>query len=77
MLFLVWSVVILLAKYGQNRLAYYFAVNAALLVGYAGGAIPEAVLKWGEWSWRIDTKNIGMSHILSLAIVVIVVLFFA
>ncbi|MBU4374233.1 MAG: hypothetical protein KJ714_07315 [Euryarchaeota archaeon] len=49
MLFLVWSIVMLLAMYGQNRWAYYVAVNAALLVGYAGGAISEAVLKWGGW----------------------------
>jgi len=39
MLFLVWSIVMLVAMYGQNRWAYYFAMNAALLVGIAGGAI--------------------------------------
>lgn len=77
MLVLVWSIVMLLAMYGQNRWAYYFAANAALLVGYAGGGIIEAVLKWGGWQWRIDPKSIGISHILSLAIVVIVVLFFS
>jgi dolichyl-diphosphooligosaccharide--protein glycosyltransferase len=77
MLFLVWSIVMLLAMYGQNRWAYYFAVNAALLVGFAGGGICDAVLKWGGWQWQIDTKNIGISHILSLAIVVISVIFFA
>jgi dolichyl-diphosphooligosaccharide--protein glycosyltransferase len=33
-LFLVWSVVILLAVLGQRRFGYYFAVNAALLTGY-------------------------------------------
>lgn len=77
MLFLVWSIVMLVAMYGQNRWAYYFAVNAALLVGYAGGFICEAVLKWGGWDWQIDAKNIGISHILSLAIAVLVVIFFA
>ncbi|MBU4139763.1 MAG: oligosaccharyl transferase, archaeosortase A system-associated, partial [Euryarchaeota archaeon] len=77
MLFLVWSIVMLVAMYGQNRWAYYFAVNAALLVGLSGGFICEAVLKWGGWNWQIDAKNFGISQILSLAIVVIVVIFFA
>jgi dolichyl-diphosphooligosaccharide--protein glycosyltransferase len=77
MVLLVWSAVMLLAVFGQNRWAYYFAVNTALLVGYAGGTIFEAALKWGGWDWRIDPKNIGISHILSLGITVIVVIFFA
>jgi oligosaccharyl transferase (archaeosortase A-associated) len=33
-LFLVWSVVMLLAVLGQRRFGYYYAVNAALLTGY-------------------------------------------
>jgi oligosaccharyl transferase (archaeosortase A-associated) len=33
-LFLVWSVVMLLAVLGQRRFGYYFAINAALLTGY-------------------------------------------
>lgn len=44
-LFLVtWCLIILLAMLGQNRFAYYFAVNVALLSGY---------LCWKilEWSW--------------------------
>jgi dolichyl-diphosphooligosaccharide--protein glycosyltransferase len=77
LLFLVWSIVMLIAMYGQNRWAYYFAVNAALLVGYAGGAICDTVLKWGGWNWQIDMKNIRISHILSLAIAILVVIFFA
>jgi len=32
--FLVWSVVMLLAVLGQRRFGYYYAVNAALLTGY-------------------------------------------
>ncbi len=31
---LVWSLVILMATFGQRRFAYYFAVNVALLTGY-------------------------------------------
>jgi dolichyl-diphosphooligosaccharide--protein glycosyltransferase len=33
-LFLVWSVVMLMAVLGQRRFGYYYAVNAALLTGY-------------------------------------------
>jgi dolichyl-diphosphooligosaccharide--protein glycosyltransferase len=33
-LFMVWSVVMLLAILGQRRFGYYYAVNAALLTGY-------------------------------------------
>jgi oligosaccharyl transferase (archaeosortase A-associated) len=33
-LFLVWSVVMLLAILGQRRFGYYYAINAALLTGY-------------------------------------------
>jgi len=33
-LLLVWSVVMLIATFGQHRFAYYFAVNAAILTGY-------------------------------------------
>jgi dolichyl-diphosphooligosaccharide--protein glycosyltransferase len=34
MLLLIWSLLMLLATFGQNRFAYYFAVNAALLTAY-------------------------------------------
>jgi oligosaccharyl transferase (archaeosortase A-associated) len=33
-LFLVWSIVMLLAVLGQRRFAYYYTINAALLTGY-------------------------------------------
>ena len=32
----VWSVLILLAIYGQNRFAYYYSVNVSVLGGYVG-----------------------------------------
>ena len=38
-LFLVWSLVMLMAVLGQRRFSYYYAINAALLTGY--------------FSWRI------------------------
>jgi len=33
-LLFVWSVIMLVATFGQNRFAYYFAVNVAILTGY-------------------------------------------
>lgn len=42
-LFLVWSMVILYACFGQNRFAYYYAVNVALLCGLASWKITEFV----------------------------------
>jgi len=33
-LFLVWSIVMLMAVLGQRRFAYYYTINAALLTGY-------------------------------------------
>lgn len=44
-LFLVWSVVMLFATLGQNRFAYYFAVNVALLNGYLCWKVLECILK--------------------------------
>ena len=34
MLFLVWSIIMLIAVLGQRRFGYYYAVNASLLTGY-------------------------------------------
>jgi dolichyl-diphosphooligosaccharide--protein glycosyltransferase len=77
MLFLIWSVVMLFAIDGENRWAYYFAVNVALIVGYAGAALSERILKFGGWEWPINTKNIGASRVLSPVLVVMILLFFA
>lgn len=77
LLFLVWSIVMLLAVFGQNRWAYYFAVNVALMVGYAGSALSERILKFGGWSWPVDKKNIGSSHMLSPVLVVMLLFFFS
>jgi len=67
----------LLAMYGQNRWAYYFSVNAAVLVGLAVGGLGETVLKWGDGTGRSKRKKIGISHILSLVTVLVVLIFFA
>jgi len=49
-LFLVWSIIMLLAVLGQRRYSYYFAINAALLTGY--------------FSWRI-LDFAGLSKLLA------------
>ncbi len=77
MLFLVWGIVMLLAIYGQNRWAYYFAVNLALMVGYVGASLSERILKFGGWEWQVNKENISGSHVLSAVLVVMVLLFFA
>ncbi len=49
-LFLVWSIVMLVAVLGQRRFSYYTAINAALLTGY--------------FSWRI-LKFAGLKELLA------------
>jgi oligosaccharyl transferase (archaeosortase A-associated) len=46
-LVLVWSVLILFAIYGQNRFAYYYSINVAVLSAYLGGLLLDKV-KWSE-----------------------------
>ncbi|MFZ2499812.1 oligosaccharyl transferase, archaeosortase A system-associated [Methanosarcina sp.] len=46
-LVLVWSILLLLAIYGQNRFAYYYSVNVSVLSAYVGGLLLEKV-KWNE-----------------------------
>jgi oligosaccharyl transferase (archaeosortase A-associated) len=47
LLLLTWSVLILLANFGQNRFAYYYSVNASILAAFVGGLMLEKV-KWDE-----------------------------
>ncbi len=47
LLVLVWSILMLLAIYGQVRFAYYYSVNVAVLSAYVGGLMLEKV-KWNE-----------------------------
>ncbi len=60
-LFLAWSVVMLLATLGQNRFAYYFAVNIALLSGYfcwkVPGWISEILKQNGSGTLSLTNKN--------------------
>ena len=47
-LFFVWSVVILIACFGQNRFASYYAVNVAILCGFISWKIIDVVGFRGE-----------------------------
>ena len=51
-LFLIWCLVILFTCFGQNRFAYYYAVNVALLCGLASWKLIELV------SYKKETKKV-------------------
>ena len=42
-LIVVWSIILILAMYGQNRFAYYYAINAALLSAYFAAKVLDLV----------------------------------
>jgi len=44
---LVWSILMLLAVYGQNRFAYYYSINVSVLSAFVGSLLLEKV-KWNE-----------------------------
>ena len=77
-LMLVWTLVILLSIYGQNRFAYYYAVNVALLsayfgtklIGFTGFNYKEKVRKIEDIPQFLK-KNIGY---IVLAIILVAVL---
>jgi len=62
-LFLVWSLVILAATLGQNRFAYYFAVNVALLTGYLSVVI-YFVIRFIISYFRIESTDSILRQIL-------------
>ncbi|HPS90496.1 MAG TPA: oligosaccharyl transferase, archaeosortase A system-associated, partial [Methanosarcina vacuolata] len=47
LLVLVWSFLIFLTIYGQNRFAYYYSINVSVLSAYLGGLLLEKV-NWSE-----------------------------
>ncbi len=54
-LVLVWSFLILLAIYGQNRFAYYYSINVSVLSAYIGGLLLEKV-KWSELDQKFKSN---------------------
>jgi dolichyl-diphosphooligosaccharide--protein glycosyltransferase len=47
---IIWCLIMILAMLGQNRFAYYFAVNVALLSGY----LCWKILEW-SWSYLVES----------------------
>jgi len=70
----VWSIFVLAIMLAQNRFAYYYAVNVAILSGFLGSKI----LDFGDWknfqsNDLIESlKNIRIQHIFSLIIIIAV-----
>lgn len=70
----VWSIFVLAIMLAQNRFAYYYATNVAILVGFLG----SKVLDFGDWKDFGSNdivecaKRIRIQHILSLIIVIAV-----
>jgi dolichyl-diphosphooligosaccharide--protein glycosyltransferase len=59
-LVLVWTFIMLLAIYGQNRFAYYYAINVALLSGYFAAKVLDLVgWKKIEAAYHDKVKSIG------------------
>lgn len=58
LLALIWGLLMLFAIYGQNRFAYYYSANIAVLAAYFGGLVLELV-KWGqlEEGFRTSVKS--------------------
>ena len=84
-LVLIWSFLIFLAIYGQNRFAYYYSINVSILSAYLGGLLLGAV-KWDmlEESLRTNMrspqdiqgflKSIRLGHVLAIFIIVVVLI---
>ncbi len=78
-LMLVWTLVILISIYGQNRFAYYYAVNVALLSAYFGTKLIRFTgFKYKEKVRKIEDipeflkKNIGYIVLAILLVAVLV-----
>ncbi|AKB29880.1 Oligosaccharyl transferase [Methanosarcina siciliae T4/M] len=59
LLALVWGLLMFMAIYGQNRFAYYYSVNIAVMGAYLGGRLLELV-KWDrlEENFRTNVKSL-------------------
>lgn len=86
-LLLVWSIAMLLATASQNRFAYYFAVNLAILSGYFG----IKLLEFGGWGalyenfkrkvsdssdiTRFIPKYVKLGHVLVVVLVALLLIY--
>ena len=76
---LVWSLMIIWAMLQQNRFAYYYSVNAAILSAWIGIKILE-FSKWDDIISNIkdktlNSKNIKIIHLLSAAFIILILIY--
>ncbi|TQD23864.1 oligosaccharyl transferase, archaeosortase A system-associated [Methanolobus vulcani] len=76
---LVWTLMIIWAMLQQNRFAYYYSVNAAILSAWIGVEILN-LAGWQNITDRIKSKtfnasNIKIMHILSAVIIILVMIY--
>ncbi len=70
LLVFVWSILMLILLFSQNRWAYYFAINIAILSGFLCGYVLDYIGKWK------DIKNINIWNIISLIFIIFIVGFY-
>ncbi|MDI6888781.1 MAG: oligosaccharyl transferase, archaeosortase A system-associated [Methanocellales archaeon] len=86
-LLIVWSIIMLFATIGQNRFAYYFVVNVAILSGYFG----IKMLEWGgldklyeNFKRRVTdagdisyfvSRYVKLGHVLAVVLVVLLLIY--
>jgi dolichyl-diphosphooligosaccharide--protein glycosyltransferase len=70
LIILIWSILFLLMLFAQNRFAYYFAVNIAILSGFMFGYALDHIGKWK------DIKNINAWNISTFIFVILIVGFY-
>ncbi|MDN5310378.1 MAG: dolichyl-phosphooligosaccharide-protein glycotransferase [Methanolobus sp.] len=76
---LVWSLMIIWAMLQQNRFAYYYSVNAAILSAWVGIKALE-LSGWKELlsnvrSKKFNAKHVKLMHILSAAFVILILIY--
>ncbi len=54
---LVWTIMILWALFQQNRFAYYYSVNVAILSAYFGISVADKLLEFGGWNEMLGKKS--------------------
>ncbi|SES95869.1 dolichyl-diphosphooligosaccharide--protein glycosyltransferase [Methanococcoides vulcani] len=73
---LVWTLMIIWAMLQQNRFAYYYSVNAAILSAYVGIKVLELagwkdLLEDIKFKDKFDIKNIKIWHVVSVLVIIL------
>ncbi|UGV40292.1 oligosaccharyl transferase, archaeosortase A system-associated [Methanococcoides orientis] len=77
---LVWTFMIIWAMLQQNRFAYYYSVNAAILSAYIGIKVLE-LAGWKDFfediklKDKFDVKSIKIWHVLSVLVIILVFMY--